>query len=321
MKKPLTFLKLAEMVLDSKKRPLTCHEIWDEAIRSGLSKRINTKGLKQWDSIRARINIDIRDNPETVFSRHSKRPLRFILKHYTQSPLVVITPISGGKSEYHERDLHPILSTFVYRCDHFKAYTKTIFHESSSRSRKGLNEWLHPDLVGAYLPLGDYEDATIYLQKSLSISSAKIFSFELKKDLNFSNLRQYYFQAVSNSSWAHEGYLVVTDMPLDDDFFDEFQRLNNAFGIGLIVLNIVNPDDCYVQTYAKVKSSLDWQTVNRLTKENPYFKQFIMNIGSDLQSKKIKGSYDPIMKDDELVKHMIDKKIGEIYDQNSVIRN
>jgi hypothetical protein len=33
----------------------------------------------------------------------------------------------------------------------------------------------------------------------------------MKKELNFSNLRESYFQAVSNSSWANEGYLVTAE--------------------------------------------------------------------------------------------------------------
>ena len=311
---PLIFLKLAEMVLDSTKRPLTYHEIWDEAVKSGLSKRINTKGVTPWESISARIYIDIRDNPKTVFFRYSKRPTRFFLKKFIDLPipLTAINPKSRRKQEYHERDLHPILSLFVYRNSHFKAHTKTIFHESSSSAKKGLNEWLHPDLVGVYLPFGDYEEATIHLQQSLSMSSVRIFSFELKKDLNFSNLRQYYFQAVSNSSWAHEGYLVVANLSDDPDLLDELRRLNNAFGIGLIVLNEVNPDDSYVFSESKVKSKLDWDTINRLTEENPHFKQFIEVVEEDLRLGKIKGPYDKIMTDDELVKHLIEKKIGEV---------
>jgi uncharacterized protein len=315
MEKPLTFLKLAEMVLDLAKRPLTYHEIWDEAETSGLSKRVNTKGKTPWESIGSRIYVDIRDNPETIFFRYSKRPTRFFLKKFIDLPIPPLTSInrkSGGKPEYHERALHPILSLFVYRNPHFKARTKTIFHETSSSTKKGFTEWLHPDLVGVYLPFGDYEDATISLQQSLSMSSVKIFSFEVKKELNFPNLRRYYFQAVSNSSWAHEGYLVVENISDDPDLYDELQRLNNAFGIGLIILNSVNPDDSYVYSLSKMRPNLDWDTINRLTEENPNFKQFIVDIKEDLQLKKIKGTYDKILTDDELVKYLIEKKIGEI---------
>ena len=62
----------------------------------------------------------------------------------------------------------------------------------------------------------------------------------MKKTLNFTNLREYYFQAVSNSSWANEGYSVALDIDEDDSFLAELKRLNNAFGIGVIKLNAEN---------------------------------------------------------------------------------
>jgi hypothetical protein len=42
----------------------------------------------------------------------------------------------------------------------------------------------------------------------------------LKKDLNFSNLRESYFQAVSNFSWANEGYLVAVEIDTDKEFME-----------------------------------------------------------------------------------------------------
>ena len=62
----------------------------------------------------------------------------------------------------------------------------------------------------------------------------------MKKTLNFTNLREYYFQAVSNSSWANEGYIVALGIDEDDSFLAELKRLNNAFGIGVIKLNAEN---------------------------------------------------------------------------------
>jgi len=236
MNESITFLKLAEMVIETTKRPLSYFEIWDEAVKSGLSKRVNTKGKTPWESIGAQVYVDIRDNPQSVFYQYSKRPTKFFLKKI-QGIEPVIVPEKKEIVTYSERDLHPLLTRFVNGNQHFKAQVKTIYHESSSGGKKGLNEWLHPDLVGVYLPFNDYDEVTLRVQKSLSMSSAKLFSFELKKELNFSNLRQYYFQAVSNSSWAHEGYLVAAKIAEDSDLIDELRRLNNAFGIGLIRLN------------------------------------------------------------------------------------
>ena len=313
MDEPLTFLKLAELVLDVTKRPLTYFEIWDEAVKSGLSKRVKTKGKTPWESIGAQVYVDIRDNSKSVFFQFSKRPTKFFLKKYSDIPIPAISEKSverKNQKSYSERDLHPLVTRFVYANQHFKAHIKTIFHESSSNVKKGFNEWLHPDLVGVYLPFDDYDAVTLKLQKSLSMSSVKIYSFELKKDLTFSNLRQYYFQAVSNSSWAHEGYLVIGNLAEDSDLIDELRRLNNAFGIGLIKMNFESIDESEILFQSKVRQELDWNTVNRLIEENPHFKQFMEDVEEDLQLRKIKGTYDKVLKDDDLTGYMADKKIG-----------
>jgi hypothetical protein len=176
--------------------------------------------------------------------------------------------------------------------------------------KKGFNEWLHPDLVGAYLPFDDYDEVTLRLQKSLSMSAVKFFSFELKKDLTFSNLRQYYFQAVSNSSWAHEGYLVVTEMRDESNLKDEIQRLNHAFGIGLIRLNPESIDESEIVFQAHQNPELDWSTIDRLVEENPEFKQFMVDVEEDLQLRKVKGHYDKRLNENELAEYIANKKIG-----------
>ncbi len=312
MEEPLTFIKLAEKVLDETKRPLGYYEIWEEAQKTGLSKRVKTKGKTPWNSIGARIYVDVRDNPNSIFYQISKHPIKFFLKKYANTlEAVQEKPIEKKqKSTYSERDLHPLVAAFVYANQHFKARIKTIFHETSSNSKRGFNEWLHPDLVGVYLPFGDYDEVTLRLQKSLSMSSVKIFSFELKKELTFSNLRQYYFQAVSNSSWAHEGYLVVGNLAEDSELIDELRRLNNAFGIGLIKLNFESLDESEILFQSKVRQELDWDTVNRLIEENPHFEQFMVDVEEDLQVRKIKGAYDNVLKEEDLTGYMADKKIG-----------
>ena len=231
-------------------------------------------------------------------------------KKYSDIPIAVQEkPVEKkNQSSYSERDLHPLVTRFVYANQHFKAHIKTIFHESSSNVKKGFNEWLHPDLVGAYLPFDDYDEVTLKLQKSLSMSSVKIFSFELKKELTFTNLRQYYFQAVSNSSWAHEGYLVIGNLAENSDLIDELWRLNNAFGIGLIKLNFESIDESEILFQSKLKQEMDWNTVNRLIEENQHFKRFMEDVEEDLQLRKIKGAYDKVLNEDDLTGYMAEKK-------------
>ncbi|MEA3229326.1 MAG: winged helix-turn-helix domain-containing protein [archaeon] len=62
----LTFLKLAESVLDDIRKPLTVFEIWENAEKSNLTKKVSTTGKTPWNSIGAQIYIDMRDNHKSV---------------------------------------------------------------------------------------------------------------------------------------------------------------------------------------------------------------------------------------------------------------
>ncbi|WP_346350276.1 hypothetical protein [Spiroplasma endosymbiont of Calodromius spilotus] len=112
-------------------------------------------------------------------------------------------------SVFNERDLHSVVVKFLHNSA-FNISSKTIFHELSSKKVSGKNKWLHPDIVGVHFPFNDFSKKTLKLQKEyLGALKTKFYSFELKKELSFANLRESYFQAVSNSSWANEGYLVT----------------------------------------------------------------------------------------------------------------
>ena len=67
----------------------------------------------------------------------------------------------------------------------------------------------------------------------------RLWSFEVKRQLNRSNVRECFFQAVSNSSWAHFGYLVATEINEDKQrsVEKELQMLCALHGIGVILLN------------------------------------------------------------------------------------
>lgn len=205
--------------------------------------------------------------------------------------------------------MHSLLATFAYTNTHFKAHLKTIYHETSSKSGKGANEWLHPDLVGVYFPFKDYKNEVLDIQTHLSINSIKLYSFEMKINLSFLNLRQYYFQAVSNSSWANEGYLVVLNIDGDPTLYDEIRRLNNAFGIGLIKLNAESIYESEILFPARYNQEIDWDTVNRLSSENPTFSKFLNELTEDIKLKKVKSEYDTILKPEELDKYVLSKGI------------
>ncbi|MEZ4827103.1 MAG: HrgA protein [Bacteroidia bacterium] len=281
-------------------------------------------GKTPWATIAAYCYTDINNNgDESTLIQTSSRPAQFFLRRLSKTIDLDKVQMEKDKEtakkekdeikkKFHERDLHPILVSYTYGDTHFKANLKTIYHENSSKSVKGQNEWLHPDLVGVYFPFRDYKPETLEIQSYLSITSIKLFSFELKISLNFGNLRQSYFQAVSNSSWANEGYLVTLNIDDDPTFKDEVRRLNNAFGIGIIKLNLDNVFESEILFPSRVNPEIDWDTVNRLANENADFSDFLKLITEDCKLGKVKSQYDKVLKIEDLAIHIKDKGINAL---------
>ena len=328
-----TFLKLAEDILTAAKRPMTTEEMWQYALQTGLADKIQTSGKTPWQTLNARMYVELRDNRSTKFTQVSKHPAKFAVKDVIaaadqeKTGEGSVTP--GGKSScggqdiqetkkltYHERDLHILLSSFVKADAHFHCCTKTIYHEKSQKNKKGMNKWLHPDIVGVYYPYTDYCKEVLGLYKIVGENPYRLFSFEVKKSIGFSNLRECYFQAVSNSSWAHEGYLVALDVEKDNELLEEMGRLTSAFGIGIIELNPYNINQSKILFPALAKKSLDWSTIERIADENPDFKAFVSDIQSTSSinvtqygSFELHGKYDETSSDEEIREYCLAKGI------------
>lgn len=304
------FLDLALDILKQAERPMTYQEIWYNAQDIGITNRIKTSGKTPWQTLGAQLFVDVRDNPKSLFIKVGKRPARFFLSdRANEIPENIIEKIEQEETKpkkettsYNERDLHPLLAYFVYANPAFgrgrNILTKTVYHEKSKK--KGYSEWLYPDMVGAYLPLEDWEPELIELSKLSDNKLIKLYSFELKKSLNKGNYRESYFQAVSNSSWAHEGYLVATDIKQDDEFLSELERLSLSFGIGIIHIDLKDIDSSSVIFPAIPKENLDWETMNKLCSQNKDFMKFIQDVRIDFESKRIHNAeYENIIEDPE----------------------
>ena len=310
----MNFIELAEQVIKTVKQPLTVNEIWEKGIELGLDKKLNTKGKTPSATLGARLYIEIRDNKNSKFIPIGKRPIRFGIKNVTQNDNEHSLPVAIELKveKFNERDLHPLLVKFADTFYHFRgAKLKTIFHENSNKTKKGYNKWLHPDLVGVYFSFNDqireYEPVIINFQNDFSIVATKLFSFELKIKIDTLNLRECYFQAVSNSSWANEGYLVA--LKVDDEIIDEVRRLANSFGIGLIKLDAENIEEGQILVPATNRKQLDIDAMDRLASENRDFSVFLQNIMDDNKIKKVNSKYDKVLEDLDFEKYLKDKKI------------
>ena len=303
----LTFYDLALKIIEEEKRPLSAAEIWDLAVKKGYDTEVSSKGKTPWQSIGSLIYVDIRDNRKSKFIKASTRPTKFYLKslikekgigEFTEEELSV--DIEQRQVNYSEKDIHPFLVYFA--SSYFKAFAKTINHSTSTK--KEFGEWVHPDIVACYFPIEDWNNEVYELSEKLGDNPVKLYSFELKKTLTFSNLRESFFQAVSNSSWANEGYLVASEISKDDDFIIELKRLSTSFGIGIIKIEIDDPDSSEILFPAKNKNNLDWDTINKLTM-NSDFKEFIKRLKNDLVSKEIrKEKFDKVLTKEGLIKRI-----------------
>jgi len=315
-----TFFDFAEKVLENSSIPLSFQDIWKNGVDMGLDKSLSTTGKTPWQTLGARLFVDVRDNESTKFVKIGKRPARFFLKSkmstLSQEFISNIDKeeniiVKNVKTSYTERELHPLLTYFAYSNASFNngkaIMTKTIFHEKSKKD--GLNEWIHPDLVGVYIPIEEWKDEIIELNKISSSNAIQLLSFEMKKEINRSNYREYFFQAVSNSSWANEGYLVAAKIVDDDELMNELERLSASFGIGLIKLDLDDIDSSSVIFHANKKSELDWETMNKLCEINSDFQKFLQDVKIDFDSKRIhKSEYDTVLKDPDVYIQKIMKK-------------
>ncbi|TGM12100.1 hypothetical protein EHQ81_13565 [Leptospira selangorensis] len=295
MSDSLFFLEIAEKALNETGKPMTVSEIW--TLAKDKKWKTDSLGKTPWATIAAQIYVNIKNNPHTPFRQVSKRPTRFALTPWGEAAEKIVSELNTYALEEEnavtkERDLHPVLSKFVYSHPHFRAYVKTIYHEISTKSTKGKNRWLHPDLVGVRFNFDEYKEETVTLQKLMAIADCYLFSFELKVNLHFGNLREAFFQAVSNSSWANEGYLAAVNFEEDTDLMDELARLSKAFGIGILKLDPAKPEESEILFQSNPKSELDFDTIDRLAEDNRNFKDFLRNIAEDVKLGKVKSEYD-----------------------------
>lgn len=325
--KKITHLKAAEYVLEKVSKPLTVREIWQEVEKQGLIDRINGSSPAK-DTLGSLLAREISKNLEgTIFCKHEKEKLKDFNRWSLRSGQDLESNKTNKKQDEEkaeqqrlERELHAVLAYFVARSSKFYGentiHTKTI-DSSTSGGGKKYKEWLHPDMVGVLAPFDTFSKEVINLSNKLGTNTIfKLFSFELKQKLEGNNYRESFFQSVSNSSWAHEGYLVAKDISQDPDFLGNLERLSNAFGIGVIRLDLKNVSESEIVFPAALKKELDLATFNELYSNND-FKEFVDQLDDALQIKDITPvTTDEICDEEELAKHIKEKFGVESVEEN-----
>lgn len=72
------------------------------------------------------------------------------------------------------------------------------------------------------------------VRRSLGEQPFRVLSTELKVEITASTLREIFFQAVSNSRWAHNAQLAVALKISDAKVVEELERLGASYGISVV---------------------------------------------------------------------------------------
>ncbi len=151
-------IEIVQSVLEAIKEPIKVTEIYDKAKelfeRGEITKMFDYGGETPHQSVSSYIYTALNKGEELPFKKAQEKPVLIALKGAVKEPVLNIEKpgVSSAKIAHnkimHERDLHPFLTYMAYYNENLKCYTKTIFHEESLKSPKGMDRWLYPDMVG-----------------------------------------------------------------------------------------------------------------------------------------------------------------------------
>ncbi|MFB1269003.1 HTH domain-containing protein [Helicobacter pylori] len=317
----MTYRELAKKVLEQAGKPLSVKEIFEKACEMGLDKECKDGKILP-HSLGSVLG---QDKKQFYVINREEEPFRYWLKSREREFPPQETPdakeeddeqseCSGTakkqKNSFHERVLHPLLVKFLDEDPKFKLLCKTIRHEECKKGEGGECKWNYPDIVGVYFPYNKYKEETLKFLQHTGQKRHKLFSFELKKELSLSNLKESYFQAVSNSTWANEGYLVVFE-EIEDKVLGELRRLSQSFGIGVIKLES-EISNSKILLPAKERE-IDIPTLNMLVEQSPEdFKPFMEKINKQIEkgldTAVDMGEFFDEVLDDEAMQKYIEKK-------------
>lgn len=192
------------------------------------------------------------------------------------SSLVKMMETSEVSRTFLEHELYPMLSSYL-KSEH-QTWSKRIDEKRASNLHgAGANRWLFPDIVAFEDFSSEWDREVKDCAHHCAERQCRLWSFEVKRRITRSNVREMFFQAVSNSTWSHLGYLVAAEIE-GEDTIKELRILSARHGIGVIKLDFENPSESQVLIPALVRPDLDWNHINRLSVENGDFRDFIRNV-------------------------------------------
>ncbi|NHB37789.1 COG2958 family protein [Helicobacter pylori] len=286
--------------------PISPTEVYDKAKelfeKGEITNMFDYGGNTPHQSVSSYIYTALSKGEELPFKKAREKPTLIALKDAAKELGLNAQKISVPSVKIvHERDLHPFLTYMAINNENLKCYTKTIFHEESAKSPKGMDRWLYPDMVGVrFLHAELSNENLIAFSKKFDTLPVKLVSFELKKEISVHNCRECYFQAISNSS--NEGYLVGRHIDTHNpELMDLLKRLHASFGIGVIDLR-TNEDKSAILLNAKYKEEIDYTVASELSAKNEKFSGFLKSVVDydPAHSNRYKDEFDEVKKKEEL---------------------
>ncbi len=299
-------IEIVQSVLEAVKEPIKVTEIYHKAKelfeKGEITNMFDCGGKTPHQSVSSYIYTALNKGEELPFKKAREKPALIALKGAVKEPVLSAEKISAPSVKIaHERDLHPFLTYMAFHNENLKCYTKTIFHEESVKSPKGMDRWLYPDMVGVrFLHAELSNENLIAFSKKFDTLPVKLVSFELKKEISVHNCRECYFQAISNSS--NEGYLVGRYIDTHNpQLMDLLKRLHASFGIGVIDLR-TDEDKSVILLNAKYKEKIDYTMAQELSDKNPKFSGFLKSVVDydPAHSYRYKDEFDEVKKKEEL---------------------
>lgn len=120
-----------------------------------------------------------------------------------------------------------------------------IEHTKVKKSKAGIDKWKFPDVALVKWEVENIDEDKITLdqtlmevKKSLGEQPFKVSSCELKVVLKTSNFREYFFQCVSNSKWAHHAVLATASIQDDKTLEKELSRLGNSYDVTILSFDL-----------------------------------------------------------------------------------
>lgn len=303
----MTYYDAAKKVLEQSDVPMRLNEIWEKSCELGYDKQIEETGKKKNSdyqmsktptySLSSSIYTDIKYNPDTTIFVKVGKGKFFLKDKINNSNQNLINEINNLSEEEDveevtkntitnrkilEEDLHIPLTKYLYS---MKIYSKTINANATDINLKGKMKWGTPDIVA--VTFKDYINKSVLeLFNHINLPTTEIYAYELKLKLTLGSLTEYYFQALSNSGWANEAWLVAMEIDENnyDELMEEIKRLNQSFGVGIIKLNYYNPEDSEILFSAKKRNNLDIDTMHKLC-YNRQFQDFINDVNEILEAK------------------------------------